>query len=171
MISNAKIRINLKEAKKQAKKSLTNPRKDWEIRIFKGFLYKYGTRTKSTFSGKSQGTSHKYTPYLLIFTGAKVIFFFWIHQGIRCFCGNLIFILALFYSAFLRYLVGVFYETSASRTDMSVLLVIENEFDNFDNFCIINYFCNVFERNICICVKNVLNLHQGYYALWDLRKD
>ena len=76
MISNAKIRINLKEAKKQAKKSLTNPRKDWEIRIFKGFLYKYGTRTKSTFSGKSQGTSHKYTPYLLIFTGAKVIFFF-----------------------------------------------------------------------------------------------
>ena len=42
MISNAKIRINLKEAKKQAKKSLTNPRKDWEIRIFKGFLYTYG---------------------------------------------------------------------------------------------------------------------------------
>ena len=38
-------------------------------------------------------------------------------------------------------------------------------------FCIINYFCNVFERNICICVKNVLNLHQGYYTLWDLRKD
>ena len=37
MISNAKIRINLKEAKEQAKKSLTNPRKDWEIRIFKGF--------------------------------------------------------------------------------------------------------------------------------------
>ena len=44
MISNAKIRINLKEAKKNAEKSLTNPRKDWEIRIFKGFLYKYGTR-------------------------------------------------------------------------------------------------------------------------------
>ena len=63
MISNAKIRINLKEANEQAKKSLTNPRKDWEIRIFKGFLYKYGTRTKSTFSGKGQGTSHKYTPY------------------------------------------------------------------------------------------------------------
>ena len=37
MISNAKIRINLKEAKEQAKKSLTNPRKDWGIRIFKGF--------------------------------------------------------------------------------------------------------------------------------------
>ena len=55
MISNAKIRINLKEAKENAEKSLTNPRKDWEIRIFKGFLYKYGTRTKSTFSGKSQG--------------------------------------------------------------------------------------------------------------------
>ena len=63
MISNAKIRINLKEAKKNTEKSLTNPRKDWEIRIFKGFLYKYGTRTKSTFSGKSQGTAHKYTPY------------------------------------------------------------------------------------------------------------
>ena len=61
MISNAKIRINLKEANEQAKKSLTNPRKDWEIRIFKGFLYKYGTRTKSTFSGKSQGTSHNFT--------------------------------------------------------------------------------------------------------------
>ena len=75
MISNAKIRINLKEANENPEKSLTNPRKDWEIRIFKGFLYKYGTRTKSTFSGKSQGTSHKYTPYFLIFTGAKVIFF------------------------------------------------------------------------------------------------
>ena len=37
MISNAKIRINLKEAKENAEKSLTNPRKDWEIRIFKGF--------------------------------------------------------------------------------------------------------------------------------------
>ena len=49
-------------------------------------------------------------------------------------CAVLFGILALFYSAFLRYLVGVFYETSASRTDMSVLLVIENEFDNFDNF-------------------------------------
>ena len=55
MISNAKIRINLKEAKKQAKKSLTKPQKDWEIRIFKRFLYKYGTRTKSTFSGKVRG--------------------------------------------------------------------------------------------------------------------
>ena len=63
MISNAKIRINLKEAKKNTEKSLTNPRKDWEIRIFKGFLYKYGTRTKSTFSGKGQGASHKYIPY------------------------------------------------------------------------------------------------------------
>ena len=63
MISNAKIRINLKEAKENTEKSLTNPRKDWEIRIFKGFFYKYGTRTKSTFSGKSQGTSHKNTPY------------------------------------------------------------------------------------------------------------
>ena len=51
MISNAKIRINLKEAKENAEKSLTNPRKDWEIRIFKGFLYKYGTRTKSTLTG------------------------------------------------------------------------------------------------------------------------
>ena len=61
MISNAKIRINLKEANEQAKKSLTNPQKDWEIRIFKGFLYKYSTRTNSTFSEKSQGTSHKYT--------------------------------------------------------------------------------------------------------------
>ena len=37
MISNAKIRINLKEVNEQTKKSLTNPRKDWEIRIFKGF--------------------------------------------------------------------------------------------------------------------------------------
>ena len=37
MISNAKIRINLKEAKKNTEKSLTNTRKDWEIRIFKGF--------------------------------------------------------------------------------------------------------------------------------------
>ena len=55
MISNAKIRINLKEAKENTEKSLTKLRKDWEIRIFKGFLYKYGTRTKSTFSGKSQG--------------------------------------------------------------------------------------------------------------------
>ena len=63
MISNAKIRINLKEAKEIAEKSLTKLRKDWEIRIFKGFLYKYGTRTNSTFSGKSQGTSYKYTPY------------------------------------------------------------------------------------------------------------
>ena len=61
MISNAKIRINLKEANENTEKSLTNPRKDWEIRIFKGFLNKYSTRTKSTFSGKSQGTSHKQT--------------------------------------------------------------------------------------------------------------
>ena len=37
MISNAKIRINLKEAKEIAEKSLTKLRKDWEIRIFKGF--------------------------------------------------------------------------------------------------------------------------------------
>ena len=37
MISNAKIRINLKEANENTEKSLTNPRKDWEIRIFKGF--------------------------------------------------------------------------------------------------------------------------------------
>ena len=40
MISNAKIRINLKEAKKNAEKSLTKPLKDWEIWIFEGFLYK-----------------------------------------------------------------------------------------------------------------------------------
>ena len=37
MISNAKIRINLKEANENTEKSLTNPRKDWGIRIFKGF--------------------------------------------------------------------------------------------------------------------------------------
>ena len=37
MISNAKIRINLKEANENTEKTLTNPRKDWEIRIFKGF--------------------------------------------------------------------------------------------------------------------------------------
>ena len=54
MISNAKIRINLKEAKENTEKSLTNPRKDWEIRIFKGFLYKYGTRTKLS-QGKVRG--------------------------------------------------------------------------------------------------------------------
>ena len=59
MISNAKIRINLKEAKKQAKKSLTNPRKDWEIRIFKGFIYKYGTRTKLS-QEKVRGTTQIY---------------------------------------------------------------------------------------------------------------
>ena len=53
MISNAKIRINLKEANENTEKSLTNPRKDWEIRIFKGFLYKYGTRTKYFLREKS----------------------------------------------------------------------------------------------------------------------
>ena len=37
MISNAKIRINLKEANENTEKLLTNPRKDWGIRIFKGF--------------------------------------------------------------------------------------------------------------------------------------
>ena len=31
---------------------------------------------KVNFLRESQGNSHKYTPYLLIFTGAKVIFFF-----------------------------------------------------------------------------------------------
>ena len=37
MISIAKIWINLKEAKENTEKTLTNPREDWEIRIFKGF--------------------------------------------------------------------------------------------------------------------------------------
>ena len=52
MISNAKIRINLKEANEQAKKSLTNPRKDWEIRIFKGFSI-------NTAHGQSQLSQEK----------------------------------------------------------------------------------------------------------------
>ena len=75
MISNAKIRINLKEAKKNTEKSLTNPRKDWEIRIFKGFSINKAHGQSQLSQGKVQGTSYKYTPYILIFTGAKVIFF------------------------------------------------------------------------------------------------
>ena len=54
MISNAKIRINLKEAKKNAEKTLTKPRKDWEIRIFKGFSI-------NTAHGQSQLSQEKVT--------------------------------------------------------------------------------------------------------------
>ena len=57
MISNAKIRINLKEAKKNTEKSLTNPRKDWEIRIFKGF----SINTAHGQSQLSQGKSGDFT--------------------------------------------------------------------------------------------------------------
>ena len=55
MISNAKIRINLKEAKKNAEKTLTKPQKDWEIRIFKGFLYTYGQGQSQLSQGKVRG--------------------------------------------------------------------------------------------------------------------
>ena len=55
MISNAKIRINLKEANENTEKSLTNPRKDWEIRIFKGFLYTYGQGQSQLSQGKVMG--------------------------------------------------------------------------------------------------------------------
>ena len=54
MISNAKIRINLKEANENTEKSLTNPRKDWEIRIFKGFSI-------NTAHGQSQLSQEKVT--------------------------------------------------------------------------------------------------------------
>ena len=55
MISNAKIRINLKEAKEQAKKSLTNPRKDWGIRIFKGFSINTAHGQTQLSQGKVRG--------------------------------------------------------------------------------------------------------------------
>ena len=55
MISNAKIRINLKEAKKNAEKTLTNPRKDWEIRIFKGFSINTAHRQSQLSQGKVRG--------------------------------------------------------------------------------------------------------------------
>ena len=55
MISNAKIRINLKEANEQAKKSLTNPRKDWEIRIFKGFSINTAHGQSQLSQGKVRG--------------------------------------------------------------------------------------------------------------------
>ena len=55
MISNAKIRINLKEAKENAEKSLTNPRKDWEIRIFKGFSINTAHGQTQLSQGKVRG--------------------------------------------------------------------------------------------------------------------
>ena len=55
MISNAKIRINLKEAKENTEKSLTNPRKDWEIRIFKGFSINTAHGQTQLSQGKVRG--------------------------------------------------------------------------------------------------------------------
>ena len=52
MISNAKIRINLKEANENTEKTFTKPRKDWEIRIFKGFSI-------NTAHGQSQLSQEK----------------------------------------------------------------------------------------------------------------
>ena len=49
-----KDKDKFERSKGTGKKSLTNLRKDWEIRIFKGFLYKYGTRTKLS-QGKVRG--------------------------------------------------------------------------------------------------------------------
>ena len=55
MISNAKIRINLKEANENTEKSLTNPRKDWEIRIFKGFSINTAHGQSQLSQGKVRG--------------------------------------------------------------------------------------------------------------------
>ena len=52
MISNAKIRINLKEANENTEKLLTKPRKDWKIRIFKSFSI-------NTAHGQSQLSQEK----------------------------------------------------------------------------------------------------------------
>ena len=55
MISNAKIRINLKEANENTEKTLTNPRKDWEIRIFKGFSINTAHGQSQLSQGKVRG--------------------------------------------------------------------------------------------------------------------
>ena len=60
MISNAKIRINLKEANENTEKSLTKPRKDWEIRIFKGFSI-------NTAHGQSQLSQGKVRDFTQIY--------------------------------------------------------------------------------------------------------
>ena len=62
MISNAKIRINLKEANENTEKSLTNPRKDWEIRIFKGLSINTAHGQSQLSQGKVRGL-HTNTPY------------------------------------------------------------------------------------------------------------
>ena len=59
MISNAKIRINLKEANENTEKSLTNPRKDWEIRIFKGFSINTAHGQSQLSQGKVRGLHTK----------------------------------------------------------------------------------------------------------------
>ena len=55
MISNAKIRINLKEANENTEKTFTNPRKDWEIRIFKGFSINTAHGQSQLSQGKVRG--------------------------------------------------------------------------------------------------------------------
>ena len=60
MISNAKIRINLKEANENTEKLLTNPRKDWGIRIFKGFSINTAHGLSQLSQEKSGDFTQKY---------------------------------------------------------------------------------------------------------------